>query len=113
MNNHVPYIVMNIFFVPMIAIWIRYRRQNWKMVLSGEFLVRYAVYTCVVSLITECISVVIRQFIGLEYGWDSTYYSLAAICVATILPYGMEAFEKNVKLKCEITKEESKKNEKE
>lgn len=113
MSNHVPYIVMNIFFVPMIAIWIRYRRQNWKMVFSSEFLVRYGVYTCVISLITECISVVIRHFIGLEFGWDSTYYSILAIGVSVLLPYAMEAFEKNVKLECEITKEESKKNEKE
>lgn len=102
MVENVPYIILNLFFVPMVSVWIHYNRSNKSLSANAEFFVIYSNYVVAISVVVKFVMIFLRYWTGLVFNWSSSYYGVLACAVAITLPYLKEMIQKNLKLRCEI-----------
>ena len=103
--------IINVFFCPILALWIHYRRTNKIIKLDGEFLCWYAIFTVFNMPITKAMVVAINHVFKILILIDSTYYTVLALCSAFLMPYLYEILKKNLSIKCTIEKIEGTINE--
>ena len=99
---NIPMALVHVFFIPMISMFIYYRRNSKKLELNAEFITKYAIYTTIIVTIAKILTSVIFKFTEIRIKIDSTYFAVIAIAVAFLLPYVYEVFKKNFHVRCEI-----------
>jgi hypothetical protein len=85
---------LNLFLVPFISVSIYSRRHGETVTLSGTWLVRYAVFAVCNVPITYAGIYAVRFFLHREVFQESARYTVVAMCVAFVLPYVCDLFNK-------------------
>ena len=99
---------MNLFFIPMITMYIYYARKKEKLVFSFSFAVKYCIVAVLVFVFAKILSQLVNLFYPLALPPDQAPYTLFAIPAACILPFLIEFVCKYVhfKIKVEENKDE-------
>lgn len=102
-------VLLNLFFIPMITVYIRYARTRQTMAFSLAFLVKYAVITVLVYAGTKMIAKLAGAIVPLILTPDRTTYTICAIVVAALLPYIYEFLQKHLHFRVKVEKSQDEK----
>lgn len=97
-------VLLNLFFIPMITVYIRYARTGQAMKFSLSFLVKYAVITVLVFVGTKVVGMMAGAILPLVLTPDRAAYTVCAIVVAVVLPYIYEFFHKYLHFRVKVEK---------
>ena len=100
---NIPMAIVHVFFLPMIAIYVSFKRKGESIKLNGDFLVKYCIYTSVLVTISKIITSVIFFITNIRIKIDSTYFAIISIFVA-VLPYIIDFIKKNISVRFELQK---------
>ncbi|MBS5843661.1 MAG: hypothetical protein KIC77_09305 [Clostridiales bacterium] len=102
-------ILMNLFFVPMITMYIYYSRKKKKLEFTFSFFVKYCIVTVLVFLFAKIFSQFVNVFYPLALPLDRASYTLFAVPAAIVLPFAIEFIQKyfRFKIKVESNKHEA------
>ena len=79
--------IVNLFFIPMIAVYILYKTKAKELKFSAEFVSVYMIMCSVVAILTKLGLFAVRYLFNFEYlSINSAYYSIAAAFVSLLLP---------------------------
>lgn len=78
---------LNLFLVPLLSISIWSRRRGETVTLSGQWVVRYAVFTVCNLPLSHLIIKLVKRFLHRDIMGNSVRYTVIAMCVAFFLPY--------------------------
>ncbi len=79
--------IVNLFFIPMISIYIFYKNAGKEIKISTEFVSLYVIFVAVVSVISHILTAVISYLFNGEFtDVTSKKYMLVAVLVSVILP---------------------------
>lgn len=88
-------VCINLFFSPVIALWIHYKRRGAELASSSvKLLLEYAVFAVCNVPLTKIGVVIVKRLLGKEIFIDSGYYTLLAILSAVVLPYLLDSARK-------------------
>lgn len=94
--------LINLFFVPMITLYIYYARRKEKLTLSFPFLVKYCITAVLVFLFAKLLSQFVNIFYPIALPTDRAPYTLFAVPVAVALPLLIEFVQKYFHLNIKI-----------
>lgn len=97
-------VLLNLFFIPMITVYIRYARTGQAMKFSLFFLVKYAVITVLVFVGTKVVGMMAGAILPLVLTPDRATYTVCAVVVAVVLPYIYEFFHKYLHFRVKVEK---------
>lgn len=97
---------LNLFLVPMISICFYYSRRKEKLNFSLLFVIRYAIMTVSVFLITRFIFKFLKLFFSFTLEMGGVLYTLGAVCVALVLPFVVEFIQKYISVKVKVATHE-------
>lgn len=97
-------VLLNLFFIPMITVYLRYARTGRTMGFSLAFLVKYAVITVLVYAGTKIIAKMAGAILPVILTPDRTTYTICAIFVAVLLPYIYEFLQKYLHFQVKVEK---------
>jgi hypothetical protein len=83
---------LNLFLVPLLSVSIWSRRHGETVTVSGQWIVRWAVFTVCSFPLTHGIIRLVRRLLHREIAGGSALYTVIAICVAILLPYLCDLF---------------------
>ena len=95
---------INLFFVPVIALSVYYRRFDKTISNNARLIVDYCIFAVAVNIGSYVIAEVLTRTIGIGPSTDSILYMIISVPVAYIIPYLYEIYKKYVDIKCEIKK---------
>ena len=78
---------VNLFLVPFLSLSIWSRRRGETVTLSGQWIVRYAVFTVCNLPVSHLTIRLVRRFLHRDIAGTSVRYTVIAMCVAFLLPY--------------------------
>lgn len=78
-------VFINLFFAPMLSIYLHFKRQRKPLEPSVEFLFQYGVTVCCNYALARILLTVPHKLLGLSYSVDSAHYTLAALLAAWLL----------------------------
>lgn len=81
-----PVIVLNLFFVPAVALWIHNKRRNADLEPSLKMLLEYAILASCNVPLTKVGVFLFKRLLGWEISIDSGYYTILSIAAAAVLP---------------------------
>lgn len=82
----IPVVLLNLFFVPAVALWIHNKRRGVEFISSLKLLLEYAIFSICNIPLTKVGIVLVRELLHWDIRMDSGYYTLLAIVSAAILP---------------------------
>lgn len=95
-------VLINLLFIPMISIYIHYRRNNEKIAFTPSFAVKYCIFAVAVFLIAKIAAEFVSLFHDIAIPPVDAYYTVFAVPAAIVFPYLIEMFRKfRVKVKIE------------
>ena len=94
---------VNLIMVPAVAFYILYVRSGFEIRFSFKALVHYFIITACNIPFTRAFTFVLRIITGKSIEADDSYYTIAALVAAVLLPYIYEFYCK-VKKKAELEK---------
>ena len=77
---------INLIIVPVVAFYIFYKKYNKELKPNFEALLIYAIMVPCNIPVTRLFTFFIRKVVGINVEADSSYYTVAALIAATILP---------------------------
>lgn len=101
--------LINLFFVPMIAVYIYYSRRKEKLIFSLEFVVKYCVITAAVFVITKGLLTLVGIFTSFTLNIGGIIYAVSAVIVSVLLPLALAFIKKYVSIRVCIEKNEESK----
>lgn len=78
---------VNVFFVPAIALWCHYKRNELKIEPSIKMLIKYAILSVLNIPLTKVGIFLAKTLLHREISIDSGYYTLMAVTAAMVLPF--------------------------
>lgn len=99
---------INFFFLPAVALRLRWKRTGRHLAFSADALVSYCSWTVGVLLLTKAFTLFAGAVLSCEITPDSVKYTLVSLAAAVILPFAVEFVEKYVGAKVTIEKSEEK-----
>lgn len=78
---------VNVFFVPAIALWCHYKRNELKIEPSIKMLIKYAILSVLNIPLTKVGIFLAKTLLHREISIDSGYYTLMAVTAAMMLPF--------------------------
>jgi len=108
--NMIQYVVfINLFFVPILPLYLIYRKKQKPLAFGLELLFQYCIISACNIPLTKVFIFLAKKLGGVFVSIDSGYYTLAALGAGFLLPR-LYAFFKTVRIEVEVRKnEESKK----
>ena len=85
MTAFIPFV--NVFLVPMLTLYIHYKRQKKEFVFSLQAVLQYGIIVVINILITKILFMGIRLLTGKDINHDAVTYTMLAVVVAVLLPY--------------------------
>lgn len=98
---------INFFFVPVVAYYMFSMRFKGKVQPDFESFILYVVLVCFNIPVTRVITFILRITTGKNIEADSSYYTVAALIAASILP---ALYELGKKLTTRVAKQDNEKN---
>ena len=90
--------ILNLFFIPMIMLYLFYKLKQRELKLNAEFISLYMVSCSVVAVVTKLLLFVAKYLFSLLYtDVESAYYSFVAIIVAVLIPLVLKLFKIEIK----------------
>lgn len=80
-------IIINLFFIPVISIYILYYLNKEKSMTKYDILAHYFIDVVVITIITQIISKVLFYLFEKSLSLESAKYSIVAVIVAAIIPF--------------------------
>lgn len=77
---------INFFFVPVIAMYLYYKQKKRPLVPDFKLLIVYCILVSVNIPVTRVITFIIRVISNVNIEADSSYYTIAAIVAAALIP---------------------------
>lgn len=96
-------VFINLFFAPMLSIYLYFKRQGKPLAPSLEFLFQYGVTVCCNYALARMLLMVPQKLLGLSYSVDSAHYTLAALLAAWLLTLLYRAA-KHIRISVDITR---------
>lgn len=93
---------INLFFVPLISVYIYCIRNQIKLVFSGANFIRYGIMLVMNVLISDILVKIVQTFHELDFSREGVKYGFVASVVAVTLPYAIEIIKKCIKVDLEI-----------
>lgn len=95
-------VLINLLFIPMISIYIHYKRNNEKISFTPTFAVKYCIFAVAVFLLAKIGAEFVSLFHDIAIPPVDAYYTIFAVPAAVVFPYLIEMFKKfRVKVKIE------------
>ena len=93
--------LINLFFLPLITIYIYFRRVGRDFVFSCENLCIYTVLTAVISILCKAATVIVNLIFKVYISPCSSYYTLIGVAVAAAAAFLIELLSKYVSVRIE------------
>ena len=97
---------INLFFVPVICLYIHRRTVIRVPLNGGELFLRYCIFAVLNLPLTRVFIMLIEKIVGSQIAISSAYYTIAAIVSAVLLPWGVALIRKYVHVRFEVKKHE-------
>lgn len=78
-------IFINLFFVPVLPVYLSYQSRRQSLSTSLELLFRYCITVCLNHVAAHVITLFIFKLTGIAFPLDSARYTLAALLAALLL----------------------------
>ncbi len=78
---------INLFFVPVVALYIFYKNNNLKLDASFDTLIKYCIIAACNIPITRLITMICRIMLDKNIEVQDSYYTVAALIAAYFLPF--------------------------
>lgn len=98
---------MNLFFPPMITIYIYCRRKKEKIAFSLPLIVKYCIVTVLVFAFAKILSQIVNLFYPLALPLDRAPYTLFAIAASGLLPFLIEFVQKYFRFEIKVESNEN------
>lgn len=98
---------MNLFFPPMIAIYIYFRRKKEKIAFSLPLIVKYCIVTVLVFAFAKILSQIVNIFYPLAIPLDRAPYTLFAIVASVLLPFLIEFVQRYFRFEIKVESNEN------
>ena len=85
------YTFINLLLVPVVVVYIHYRRKNRKMTLSTELLCKYAFAVSLNTIIARALALVMEHHTGKIVFADRSSFTACALASAIVQPFIWEA----------------------
>ena len=95
---------INLFFLPAIALRLRWKRTRRHLAFSADALASYCTWTVGVFLLTKVFTFFAKAILAYEITPETTKYTLVGMVVAVVLPLALEFVEKYVEAKVTVEK---------
>lgn len=105
MTMVMPVVFVNLFFAPVITLYLAYRNEKEVLRFTAELLCRYCIAVVCNIPLTKMFVVLARYAIRMDISMDSGYYTVAAVISACLL-YLLPIVHKNTRLHVEVSKNE-------
>ena len=92
----------NLFFVPLVSIFVFYRRNNMILKPDFGFFRLYALFSIAVSIVTFLFMKLLTITTGLGATLESQVYTIVASGIAFLLPYIFEIYSKYIDIRFEV-----------
>lgn len=96
-------IFINLFFAPMLSIYLYFKKRGKPLEPSLEFLVQYGITVCCNYALARMLLTVPHKLLGLSYSVDSAHYTIAALLAAWLLTQLFRAA-KHIRISLDITR---------
>lgn len=80
-------VFINLFFVPMVCLYLIYQREEQPLEKSLELFFQYCIVTACNIPAAKVFVFLIKRFTGMQISIDSGYYTLAALVSAVMLAW--------------------------
>lgn len=96
-------IFINLFFAPMLSIYLYFKKRGKPLEPSLDFLFQYGITVCCNYALARILLMVPHRLLGLSYSVDSAHYTLAALLAAWLLTQLFRAA-KHIRVSLDITR---------
>ena len=93
---------LNLFFVPMISVFVFYRRNKKELFPDLDFFKQYVIYTIAVTIATFLTMKILTIITGFGATSESQVYTIVATIIAFLLPYIFEIYSKYIDIRFEV-----------
>lgn len=100
-----PMVFINLFFVPVITLYLAHKNEKKALSFTAESLCHYCIAVVCNIPLTKMLVVLARYAIRMDISMDSGYYTLVAAISACLL-YLLPVVHKNTQLHVEVSKNE-------
>lgn len=94
---------INLFFAPMLSIYLYFRKKGKLLEPSLEFLFQYGITVCCNYAMARILLMIPQKLLGASHSVDSAHYTLAALLSAWLLTLLFRAM-KHIRVSLEITR---------
>jgi cell shape-determining protein MreD len=95
--------IINLFFVPVISLYLYRRHTHGENKFSYQCLSQYMIFTVLDLLLTHCLTALVKVLLGFEILDTSTYYLLPAIPAAVLTALFVEVLKEKGQVKIKVT----------
>ena len=85
---------INLFFVPVVSLYIYYKRRRLQMAPTFDMLIKYAIMVVGVVPGSRFFTMIFRVLTDVYIETDSSYNTIAALLAAVTLPYVYDIWKK-------------------
>lgn len=82
-----PVVVLNLFFVPVVALWLDYKERDLSVKPTVNLLLKYMIFTVVNAPMTKVGVFLLRKMVDREISIDSGIYTVLAILSSIVLGF--------------------------
>lgn len=93
---------INLFFIPLVSMYIYCMRNQIKLAFSGANFIRYGIMLVMNVLISDMFVKVIQMIHEFDFSREGMKYGVVALLVAVVIPYAIEIVRKCTKMDLEI-----------
>ena len=101
-----PMVFINLFFVPVITLYLVHRNEEKELGFTVELLCHYCIAVVCNIPLTKMFGILVRYAMKIDISMDSGYYTMIAILSACLL-YLLPVVHKNTQICVEVSKDES------
>lgn len=94
---------INLFFAPMLSIYLYFRKRGKPLEPSLEFLFQYGITVCCNYAMARILLMIPQKLLGASHSVDSAHYTLAALLSAWLLTLLFRAM-KHIRVSLEVTR---------
>ena len=98
-----PAAFINLFFAPMLSVYLYYRRQRRPLRPTLDLLFQYGITATCNYALARLLLMVPQKLLGSSHSVDSAHYTLAALLAAWLLPQ-LYKVAKNIRVELEFTR---------
>lgn len=97
--------LINLLFVPLVPVYVYYKKNARPLTPSLEMLFHYGLAAAFLVPLTKAVAFLPGRILKSHIDLDSGYYTIAALIAAWALPFLADIFQ-NVSIKIELVKDE-------